>query len=99
MSGHTPSPSSVSSDSKCKEITWEKKLGFSAIGGLIFILVSLPPVYKLVDKLFELILSNGIIADPNTGAPTYWGIIVHAIVFTLLVFLTMEPWKEERMNA
>jgi hypothetical protein len=96
MSGRTPAPSPASTDSNCKNITAAKKLGFSAIGGAIFILVSLPFVYGFVDKIFG---GNGIIANNETGAPTYTGIIVHAIVFTLLIWLTMEPWKDDRVSV
>lgn len=98
MSGLALAPAPSSTDSKCKTISWEKKLGFSAIGGAIFILVSLPQVYKLVDWLFG-VFKKGLIVNSDTGAPTPLGIFVHAVVFTALIFLTMEPWKDDNVNV
>lgn len=98
MSGRTPAPSPASTDSNCKTITAAKKFGFSVIGGVIFFLVSLPQVYKLVDWLFG-IFKKGLIVNPDTGAPTIGGIIAHAIVFTVLIWLTMEPWKDDHVNV
>lgn len=88
MSASSPAPSDI------KEITPLTKLWFSAIGGLIFIVVSLPAVYKVVDSVVGAIYKPGVISNA-AGAPTLTGIIVHAVVFTLLIWLTMEPWKTE----
>jgi hypothetical protein len=90
------SPSPVPNGLKCKEITPWTKLGFSVIGAVVFVIVSLPVVYELVDKMVGLVASRGYIADPLSNAPTHLGIFIHAIVFTLIIWLTMEPWKKEK---
>jgi hypothetical protein len=44
--------------------------------------------YQLVQKLFGNVLGN--IANPTTGCPTYLGIAIHAIIFTLILRYIMD---------
>ena len=62
------------------------KWRFSLIGTVIFLLVVSPMTYRLTQSIFGKIL--GKIADTN-GNPTWRGILLHAVVFTLLVRLSM----------
>lgn len=71
-----------------------EKLGYSVLAGVIFAVISSPPVYKLVDKFFALVFRrSGIVASPG-GCPNYLGLLVHTLVFILVVFLIMQPWKK-----
>ena len=54
---------------------------------VIFLLVVNPYTYKLTNKLFSKLL--GPIANAS-GCPTMVGIILHAVVFTLLLRLLMD---------
>lgn len=81
------------SSEKCKEITPLTKLGFSAIGMVVFIVLSLPWTYSQVNKLFG--ASKNIIVT-DAGVPTLKGIVVHALVYLLIVFLIMGPWKKSK---
>lgn len=63
------------------------KWRFSLISTVIFLLVISPMTYKLTQSLFGSIL--GKIADAQ-GNPTWRGIVLHAVVFTLIVRLSMD---------
>ncbi len=54
---------------------------------IVFFIVVCPCTYKLTNKLFSKLL--GPIASAN-GCPTTVGIILHAVVFTLLLRLLMD---------
>ena len=66
--------------------TDEQKWLYSAISGLIFLALSQRATYKVVDRVLAPLV--GPIASPS-GCPTPTGLVVHAIVFTLLVRLLM----------
>lgn len=66
-----------------QDLTAVQKLTVSAIAGLVFLIISAPMTYKLVNGLTKAIGLN--IADAN-GCPNAIGLVVHTIVFTLLIF-------------
>lgn len=79
----------------CKNFDWKAKLILSLISAAIFFAIASPFVFSLVDKLFG---GKHIIATPTgkfSACPTFFGLIVHTIVFALIIFLTMEPWKKK----
>ena len=51
---------------------------YSAQGGIIFAAISVPITYKLTNKVFGRILND-------KGCPTIYGILIHAIVFTIII--------------
>lgn len=54
----------------------------SVFTGLLFIVISSPAVYKLVDAVVNKIFKKNI-ADPS-GCPKPSGLVLHAVVFALL---------------
>ena len=70
-----------------KHISQEKKMLLSLKNGVIFVLVSLPITYKLVNMLTKHI---GFEVCDSHGCPTPAGLAVHTVVFILLVFLSMQ---------
>lgn len=71
---------------KCKMPTNSDKWSYTLMTTVLFLIIVNPMTYKLVQSLLGGICK---IADPKTGCPTMCGIIVHAIVFTLLLRLLM----------
>lgn len=71
----------------------QQKVLISLFSVLLFVIVSLPEVYKLTDKIFGKIQRT---ADSN-GCPTAFGLGLHAFVFFLLVLGSMYvPWGKMR---
>lgn len=58
----------------------------SAIGGVMFLVVSSPILYKTVNSLTSQI---GITVSDSKGCPTAEGLLIHSGVFTLLTRLMM----------
>lgn len=75
----------------CKKFGQAEKLQASAISAALFAVLALPATFGLVDKVFG--GKNFIIS--KAGRPTIPGVLVHAVVFLLIVFLLMEPWKSK----
>ena len=63
------------------------KWRYTLLTTLIFLIVVNPMTYQLTQKLFGNVLGN--IANA-CGCPTYVGIAVHAVVFTLILRYTMD---------
>lgn len=63
-----------------------KKWLVSLMAGLLFLIISSPIVYKLVNSLTSLVRLK--LADKN-GCPNVLGLLVHTVVFVLLVRLLM----------
>lgn len=59
--------------------------GLSLMGGLLFVIVSNPGLYNIVDSLTESVGIN----VANGGCPTPGGVLVHGVVFTLITRLLM----------
>jgi len=72
---------------ECKP-TNADKWRYTLLTTLIFLIVVNPMTYQLVQKLFGNVLGN--IANPTTGCPTYLGIAIHAIIFTLILRYIMD---------
>ena len=66
--------------------TWLDKWRYTLYTTLLFLIVVNPLTYKLVNRLLGSITK---IAD-NTGCPTTNGMLIHAVVFTLLLRGVME---------
>lgn len=64
------------------------KWRYTLLTTLIFLIVVNPMTYQFVQNLFGNVL--GRLADTTTGCPTYLGIAVHAVVFTLLLRYVMD---------
>lgn len=74
---------------KCEcEPTNADKWRYTLLTTVVFLIVVNPMTYKLVQKLFANVLGN--VANPVTGCPTYVGIAVHTIIFTLLLRYVMD---------
>ena len=64
------------------------KWRYTLLTTVIFLIVVNPMTYQLVQKLFGNVLGN--IANSATGCPTYLGIAVHTVVFTLILRYVMD---------
>lgn len=74
------------SENKENGRTWLDKWRYTLYTTLLFLIVVNPFTYKLVNTLLGSITK---IAD-NTGCPTTNGMLIHAVVFTLLLRGVME---------
>jgi hypothetical protein len=74
----------------CREVSKTAQLGYSAIGAAIFFLLSQPFMYKLTNSVF----GGKPVFVTLTDGPSTLGILVHAVVFMLIIFLIMQPWKK-----
>lgn len=64
------------------------KWRYTLITSVLFLIVVNPMTYKLTNSLFSKLL--GSIANPSSGCPSMVGILLHAVVFTLLLRLLMD---------
>ena len=64
------------------------KWRYTLITSVLFLIVVNPMTYKLTNNLFSKLL--GSIANPSSGCPSMVGILLHAVVFTLLLRLLMD---------
>ena len=62
--------------------TFYQKLSISASSALLFLIVNLPIIYQLTDKIF-----GGLLSDNK--CPTTKGILLHTLVFFLVTYLSM----------
>jgi hypothetical protein len=75
-----------------QEVTAMQKLYISLIAGLVFLVVSAPFTYKLVNSLTSAVGLN--IAD-SEGCPNLVGLLIHTLVFVLVVYgLMFIPMKK-----
>lgn len=70
-----------------KLVTNHEKWLISAISGLLFLLVASPFLYSMVNELTKRV---GLIVASPSGCPTTYGLLLHAVVFTLVVRLMMK---------
>lgn len=66
-----------------QELSAIQKLTVSAITGLVFLIISSPFMYRLVNAITTKI---GFSVSDSEGCPTVVGLIVHTLVFILIVF-------------
>jgi hypothetical protein len=64
--------------------TFQQKLLISLGSAALFALINLPQVYRLTNSVSPVSLYN-----QDTSCPTAAGLIIHAIIFFALTFLTM----------
>ena len=77
----------------CKKDNAVTKLGYSAIVGALFFVLALPFTFQQLSKLF----GRSHVYIGENGVPTVTGVIIHAVIFTLIVFLIMQPWKKQQI--
>lgn len=65
----------------------EKKWGISAYSAVLFLVIASPILFKLVNKLTVNLTGVSIITD---GCPNMFGLILHALVFMIIVRISME---------
>ena len=58
----------------------------SVLSGLIFLLISSPFLYRLVDRTVGSVVGYKV---ANDGCPTTYGLLLHTVVFVLVVRLLM----------
>lgn len=64
------------------------KWKISLMAGLLFIVISSPLLYKLVQKLINKVADVDIANDD--GCPNFYGLVLHGIVFMLITRLMMK---------
>lgn len=64
--------------------TLQQKISISAGSALLFFLLNLPVTYRLTNSILALDIVN-----PFTMCPTATGLIIHAIIFFVITFLSM----------
>jgi hypothetical protein len=69
-----------------KTITQKEKLLISLLSGLMFLVVSSPVMYKLVNSIT---LRAGLDIETG-GCPNLKGLVLHSFVFVILVFIVMQ---------
>lgn len=67
--------------------TLNQKLMISSYVGLFFLVTSLPATYEFTNNL--LTPQTNMIFDPNTKCQTYFGHLVHTLIFFLLTYASM----------
>jgi len=73
-----------------KKPTMAEKFGYSLYAGLIYLIVAAPITYQTVRAIFNAISPTlGNFISDARGLATQSGLLVHAIVFTLIVYLSM----------
>jgi hypothetical protein len=77
----------VNSNSNCNKLTTSKELLYSLIGALLFLVLSLPILYSLTNYLFSNLALPTV--DKNMK-PTYFGLLLHFIVYFLVIFGIMK---------
>jgi hypothetical protein len=65
------------------KVSTAKKIKISVYSGLLFLVIASPFMYNIVNSLTH---GLGVFVLNQTGCPTYVGVILHAVVFTLLTF-------------
>ena len=78
---------------KCEKITTAKQAYFSLLGALVFLLLSLPIVYRLTDVVFGSIGANTM---SENGAPTYFGLFLHFAVYFVIIFGLMKLFEKKK---
>lgn len=79
-------------DEPKKNLDNMKKWKYTLITTVIFLIIANPYTYILVNYLFKCCLGKRVVIASATGCPTMIGLIIHAVVFTLLLRWVMD-WK------
>lgn len=67
------------------ELTEAEKWIISAWSGIMFVILSSPAAFKLTKKLTD----KAGWKTSEDGCPNWWGVVLHAVVFMVLVRLSM----------
>lgn len=84
----------MSVDCACKSVSIVSQLGVAGLVGLIFVVFSLPIVFKVTTVFFGKSRDN--LFDFVQGKPKFMGLIYHASLILLLVLLLQQPWRKGR---
>ena len=76
------------SSSSCN-VTNSDKWRISLLAGILFLIVSAPLLYKLVNAVLQKISPQLRVCD-ESGCPTSFGLVLHTIVFVLVTRLSMK---------
>lgn len=68
------------------QVSLKQKLLISLFSAILFIIISMPIVYHFTNGIFETLDLHILGAD---GQPTVTGLVIHAIVFGLVILLSM----------
>jgi uncharacterized membrane protein len=68
-------------------ITNEKKISATIQSMIVFIIVSLPVTYNFTNGIFDSLL--GIQLTESSGCPNMIGLLIHALVFGVIVYILM----------
>lgn len=63
----------------------DAKIRYSIHAALLFLIVSSPFLYRLVQSILGRVIT---VAD-HSGCPTHSGLLIHSAVFGVLVYLSM----------
>lgn len=67
-----------------------EQLGYSFLSGFIYLVVASPLTYRLMRSFFNMISPTlGNYVASASGLATRGGLLLHAFVFSMIVFLTM----------
>ena len=75
-----------------KDLDNMKKWKYTLITTVIFLIVANPYTYMFVNMCVKSIFGKRIVIASATGCPTIIGLLLHAVVFTLLLRWVMD-WK------
>jgi hypothetical protein len=67
-----------------------KKWKYTLITTVIFLIIANPYTYILVNYLVKLVLGKRVTIAGPTGCPTTIGLLLHAVVFTLILRYIMD---------
>ncbi len=68
-------------------LTDEKKISATIQAIIVFIIVSLPMTYNFTNGIFDSLL--GIQLTEFSGCPNMTGLLIHALVFGVIVYILM----------
>lgn len=66
-----------------------QKFGAALMGGVLFFLVANPKAFQLTNRLTTRLSPT--LATEFGGVPTQIGVLIHALIFVLVLFLLMKP--------
>lgn len=73
----------------CLQYDWKKKFFISIISAAIFFVVASPWTYQFTRKIMPQLASAA-------GCPTMSGLVVHAGIFFIIIYLIMMPWEPSK---
>jgi hypothetical protein len=74
----------------CKKPKIGEQLGYSFLSGLIYLVIASPLTYRLMRSIFNIVSPTlGNYIANASGLATRGGLLIHAFVFSMVVFFTM----------